>query len=893
MSIRSTVVRLVAGSTVGALAGVALVALAAPSASAAATAKPHTATARTAVADDTSSAVTVSGRGEFKGMKFTVSQTKDLTDQAVRVSWTGGAPTTFAGSEFNTGFVQIMQCWGNADDAVKSNPGPPRTQCEYGASPTTGRGTWPGNGYDDTRDVSYSAQPTRYGQDDTYGSDGSFGQGEVPFKAVNGEYVTAGTQNNKFFSYNTTNEIDFARTSPDGTGTTLFETATSLQAPQLGCGDPIKQADGSVKGRSCWLVIVPQGSLDLNGQPYADTTQVNAGSPVSSTNWANRIAVPLGFDSVGTSCKIGAHELDTTGSELVTDAMTSWQAKLCDSGTVYSYSELGDADARSQLSSDQAQLAFSSDAVGSDAGVAAPPDKVYNAPVALSGVVIAFNIDSQPGVGAPPADQALAGSQLTQVKLDPLLVAKLLTESYRNSPWGAVTTSLTGGAVKVTAAKGYDWAVNNPEGLITDPQFLALNPSFATMSISETPSTDTDLITALGHSDSAKELWKYVESDATARKFLAGIPDAYGMHVNPYYSTDPDVNPTGTAFDPNRDDYPKSDPWSWTATNEGPKVLAQGMTDFHPYVDDMHEGAVDALRGVQLWKSSWNALADPPAWQTPGPQAIGDRFQLVVTDAASAQRYGLPTAELLNSSGNYVAAGTASLSAAAATATGDPAVVSPKDATGKAYPLGMLVYAQLRPTQLTEQQRDGYSALIRYAVGAGQVSGVSLGELPLGYAPLSKTLKNQALAVAQQIDAITTTRTSSGASPSGSTTGTGATAGTTPGSGSSLPATGATGTPAPSAAAAPVTPDLETTAGGLTPGDPAVPLRLAVPIGAGLGLLAALLAPLAGGWRPRHAVASLGSRVPGRRTGRLAARLTGRLTGWIRMNGTIIRGRKR
>ena len=46
------------------------------------------------------SAMTKSGAGEFKDLKVTVSQTKNLINQTVTVSWTGGAPTTPVGAFF-------------------------------------------------------------------------------------------------------------------------------------------------------------------------------------------------------------------------------------------------------------------------------------------------------------------------------------------------------------------------------------------------------------------------------------------------------------------------------------------------------------------------------------------------------------------------------------------------------------------------------------------------------------------------------------------------------------------------------------------------------------------------------------------------------------------------
>ncbi|MER6268797.1 hypothetical protein [Streptomyces sp900105755] len=836
--VRNALIRLLAGATVGALAGLA-VAQTAPTAAAA-----------------TDSAVTVSGRGEFKDMKFTVDQTKNLASQAITVSWTGGTPTTFAGSQFNTDFVQIMQCWGDDDGTVPSNPGPPRTQCQFGASPTTNRTSWPGNAYDDTRQVFYSADPTNYGQDNRYGAANPNGGAEVPFKSVDGTTITTNTQNNSLFNYNTTNEIDFARTSAGGTGQEFFEVQTANEAPHLGCGVPVTTG-GVTKPRSCWLVIVPQGHLDLDGKPYADQSQVNAGSPVSSTNWKNRIAIKLDFNSVGTNCALGADERPTTGSELAADAMSSWQTKLCSAGKVYSYTELGEPDTRSRLIADGTSgLAFTTRKLGADTGTTAPPGTTTYAPVALSGAVIGFTIERRPKSTAPDSIKKLAGTKVESIKLNARLVAKLLTESYRSSTWGSV--------VNGTASKGYGWAKNNPAGLASDPEFIALNPEFAYLSVAETPSTDTDLMTALGHSDTARAVWQWIFADKDARPFLAGVPDDDGMRVNPYYSTNADLNPSGFPFDPsNSDEYPKSDPWCTVPPGSGaPKDKPQCMTDFHPYVDDMHAGALHTRRADTLWKSTWDSLATPPVYKSSGPQVVGSRFAITITDAASAARYGLQTAELKNSAGAYVAPTTTGLTTAAATATGSAVLeVTPANATAKgAYPLTELVYAAVRPGQVSKAARQDYAALLRYASATGQTPGADPGKLPDGYAPLSKKLRAQTVKAADALLAYTgPTSTGSGSADGGGTDtsggggssgSNGVTGGTTGGAGTGAGGGGASATPSAKASFGGGT-ALQTTAAGNTPADPANPLRYAVPVGAALGAVAGVGAPFAGGGRLR------------------------------------------
>ncbi|MFJ9345465.1 hypothetical protein [Streptomyces sp. NPDC101237] len=860
----NALVRLLAGATVGALAGLAIAQ-----------------TAPTATAS-TGSAVTVDGRGEFKDMKFTVSQTKNLTSQAVTVSWTGGTPTSFAGTQFNTDFVQIMQCWGDDDGTVPSNPGPSRTQCQYGASPTTGRGSWPGNDYDDTRRVFYSADPTNYGQDDRFGSGNPNAPGEVPFKPVSGDTVTNNTQNNPYFNYNTTNEVDFARTSAAGTGQEFFEVQTANEAPHLGCGLPVT-TNGVTKPRSCWLVIVPQGHLDLDGKPYADQSQVNAGSPVSSTNWKNRIAVKLDFNSVGTNCALGSEERPTAGSELAADAMTSWQGAMCPAGKVYGYTEMGEPDARTRLGTDGSfGLAFTTRKLGADLGATPPSGTTSYAPVALSGTVIAFTIERRPRSDAPESEKRLAGTKVESIDITPRLAAKLLTESYRNSTWQAV--------INGTAAKGYGWAKNNPAGLATDPEFISLNPEFADLSVAETPATDTDLLTSLGHSDSARALWQWILSDKDARQFLAGVPDDWGMRVNPYYATNTDLNPTGTAFDPSHtDDYPKSDPWCTVPSGSG-ATQKQCMIDFHPYVDDMHAGALHTRRADGLWKSTWDPLAVPPAYKSPGPQTVGSRFLITVTDAASATRYGLQTARLRNAAGAFAGPTQSALTSAAASASGkDLAEITPTGATAKtAYPLAQLVYAAVRPGKVSKAARQDYAYLLKYAAGNGQITGADPGRLPAGYAPLPKKLRGLTEKAADALIRYTGPSPAdsggpadgggtdtSGGDPSGTA---GVDGGTSGGAGTGVPAAGSSATPGPKASF-----DggeaLQTTAAGNTPADPANPLRYAVPVGAALGAVAGAGAPFAGGGRLRL---PLRVPLPGGRTATVLPDLPQRLRRLLR-----------
>jgi hypothetical protein len=88
--------------------------------------------------------------------------------------------------------------------------------------------------------------------------------------------------------------------------------------------------------------------------------------------------------------------------------------------------------------------------------------------------------------------------------------------------------------------------------------------------------------------------------------------------------------------------------------------------------------------------------------------------------------------------------------------TRDPATglrtLNPAAATGAAYPLATLSYGATVPSKLSVQEAKELGALIRYAVGPGQVPGTEPGELPAGYVPLGTGLRTEALGVAGAVE---------------------------------------------------------------------------------------------------------------------------------------------
>ena len=240
-------------------------------------------------ADTTASPVTVTAQQQdadvadspFPNLSVTVSQTKDLVNQGIRLTYSGGTKSTPPSSQ-NGGqnFLQVMECWDDLRDAsgalVLDQNGerqPDRTTCQYGSANINQGQTrttfleaadpadvaagylYPGAGFSDPPRVS------------------------IPFRSATGKTladVVAGKlvkdpttgdlpnlDSNEFYGPYTTNEVPWAGFGADGTGTATYEVQTAMQAPGLDCGNPVTAADGTVTGEPCWLVILPRGDHDI------------------------------------------------------------------------------------------------------------------------------------------------------------------------------------------------------------------------------------------------------------------------------------------------------------------------------------------------------------------------------------------------------------------------------------------------------------------------------------------------------------------------------------------------------------------------------------------------------------------------------------------------------
>ncbi|WP_162605541.1 hypothetical protein [Jiangella ureilytica] len=680
----------------------------------------------------TDSAVTVNGRPgqyeDFSDLAITVSQTKGLVSQGIEITWTGGNPTPYGA--FGPNYLSFMQCWGPDPDAPDF-----RETCQFGAGLEA---PWPSRSGNATREPAKLWDPA-----ETFeplpGVPGYPAITSLPFRAANGRtYVDTGTDASDrrphpvpeeydglirdVFNVGSTNEQPWVATGGDGGGRTIFWVQTAKEAPHLGCG---RVTEESPEPQPCWLVIVPRGAFTPTGDPRQP--DVGGGDPpISLTNWANRIVVELDFQPVSGFCELGAQEQSTVGTELIAEAMTSWQPVLCaDGGPTFGFSATGDVEAANQLLSTYEGapgLAFTIDPIRPER----EGQGVVHAPVALSGLTISYLIDFRPKTFAPPEVEALFGTQVDDLKLTPRLVAKLLTQSYQvDVPGGGA-----GGLEHLSSGEG----VQNPIYITYDPEFLELNPAFK--DFPPTASGPLGLMVTLPNAAVNRELWRWIQADPAAREWLAGTPDENGMIVNPNYEN-LGLDETAPL------NFPKADPECARPPN-APEDQQYCTLDLRPYVGSYAEIAQRVLRADVGEKAVWDQYRDPPGYVVASPRPVGKRWTVGVTDTASAARYGVYTASLRNAAGEFVQPTEESMLAAAnAMEDGNEDGVfeiDPAEEVPGAYPLTMVTYAAVRVDQAPAALLN-YAGFLAYAATDGQEPGSARGQLPPGYVTMPDELR--------------------------------------------------------------------------------------------------------------------------------------------------------
>jgi hypothetical protein len=494
-------------------------------------------------------------------------------------------------------------------------------------------------------------------------------------------------------------------------GVSCDVSAASLPAADRPSSDQAAEAKKQCQAKGAFQpgeLVHPQGQDDL---------AVSGSLWWSASNWRNRVTVPLSFAVPDNACDVvsSSSNVDVYGSELLIQATGQWAPHFCLNSKLFKFTHVqtGEPEARNLLATGSAEAAFISDP---------PPDgygkPVVNAPVAVSGFAITYAIDG--------AD----GQPYTKLRLTPLLLAKLLTESYpAELPVKAEDSALA----------------NNPLNITLDPEFQKLNPGI-THGVDATESAAA-LLTLSSDSDVIQALTTYINDNAAARAWLNGKPDRWGMVVNPAYkriALPIDRWPLLSAFEPKQ--------WYAADSND---CLHNSPVPFLPLVaapmarlEQITESMQFSLAASTTSCSQIDGTTTGEKLVALGRQTAGFRFMIGVTSLADAQRYQINSAALQTTNAHtFVGPDDASMRAAAAFLKPDnktgtwpvpyKTLVTNKKASA-AYPGTMVVYAAVPTTGLPATDSKDYASLLSYVAGKGQTSGLGVGDLPPGYLPLTK-----------------------------------------------------------------------------------------------------------------------------------------------------------
>lgn len=551
-----------------------------------------------------------------------------------------------------------------------------------------------------------------------------------------------------------------------GTGSADFQVETEEQNTFLGCSATV----------ACSLVVVPNfgGIQQTFGDQQVDCTDHSEDSVFGEDqaldtvqgfpcSWADRIVVPLSFaPTPGNNCPSQDAQFNAEGAPGLEQAMNQWLPGWCKPAnksqtpvfagydpTVNEFLARQNFLGSGQALSSSTDVALVTDAASADATKGARP--FAYAPVGVSAITIAYYVDNQ-----------MDGTPITNLVLDARLVAKLLTESYSQNfgnPNQCVISPPDGTACPendlcenqtVQSVHCDPNVVGNPVDIFHDPEFVKLNPEY-TLANFLTPTSDTGevsdnfLPTVLaGDSDMTFELTRWIESDPEARAFLEGQPDESGMRVNnAFKGIDYPISqfaPQDSGFS----DFPAVDETmqlTWNPVSGLDNVVQRFAGNSSSALSSIHPTC--SLPGwtggpclVNGQEGVWN-------FQHEVPENIGSRALFAVVDQGSAASFRLPTAQLLNGAGNAVSPTTTSMSAAVAHMRTNPDKITQfTDDTStdpKQYPLTTVDYAMVPTCGLTQPKATAITQFLNNVGSSAQLIGTAPGQLPAfgGYLPLN------------------------------------------------------------------------------------------------------------------------------------------------------------
>lgn len=675
--------------------------------------------------------------------------------ERIDVAWSGAHPTGGRTSNpFGSGGleqeypVMILECRGDATDVTPqtcwTDSSAERTE-STAVDPTADDAVW----LDDAANTSADDQrisglTTKEAADLPSGEcnyDTSLAAHITPFVAANGK-VYYGCSDNDGIMPPEASPQEVAETPPNeiaaytdstGHGTAEFEVRTSDENASLGCSPTVQCSVVviPIEGISCSSASQTQCNStgnyapgELNQQTRSAALAVSPALWWSASNWNNRFVFPVQIATPPSVCTLASADgaqVPFSGSELMDQAALQWAPAYCLNKKRFNWQEHPDTDDHAFQLMEQPTIAgLAPPALAAEVSNRKPgDDNVAYAPTALTGWGIAFDIDSPDG------------AQVNSLKLTPLLLAKLLTESYPGTTLGESDPHI------------YDPSdgEGNPESINLDPDFQKLNPGLDVLHPSEAAAT---LLTLSSSADAMESLTSYIASDPKAMAFIDGKPelepDGSIMKVNSAYK--------GITLP--RSSWPLLD--NWFPAQSGSDCLNQNHAPYLAKVASPISISSGGLSQIATdMQFNWPNVSTLCVFDgeqgvfTIGrvaQQGIGSRFMLGLVDLGDAARDGLPVAELQAKPGHFVPATNAGIAAAVRLAkpggTNKPFELSQATirTSATAYPGTLPVYTAAKTSGLTKKQSTQVSRFIKISSTQGQQPGRGNGQLPAGYLPM-------------------------------------------------------------------------------------------------------------------------------------------------------------
>jgi hypothetical protein len=516
----------------------------------------------------------------------------------------------------------------------------------------------------------------------------------------------AGGVQGQFSAYGPENTA-YGTTDAAGKGATPIQLLTAQGNSFLGCD----------LHSPCSLVVVPAQGGNIFDSPVncndhsQDTGLTDLGSfAFTSTygqcSWRDRFVIPLHFAQTSTDCPVQNPDFSVIGSPMMARAMGSWQAALCSAADPINLQY--DQSQAEPLAREDFQSGLDDVALTTVPGSGTGKYPYTYAPVGISAETLTFWIDN-PKTGQPRA----------HLKLDPRLMAKLLTQSYDFEG-----EACSGGSV---VRGGFcDNAVDNdPQSLFADPEFKQLNHHVA--SVGDGYQIPTVIS---GESDMTWELTRWIAANKQAKGFVDGNFDPWGEHVNTDY-----------------------------LDMQLPTNSLNSMDAFAPIAhryDPVFPLSAVAQYQVENWYPATSYDQDPQGnYDKLSPEVPGQRALFAIMDQADAAAYQLPAAALENADGKYVAPTNASMTAALRQmkTAGNHITqdINEKKKVAGAYPLTMIIYAMVPTGGISRTKAAKIAQWLDFVAEDGQVPGNNAGQLPPGYLPLTASMRAQTLKAATEV----------------------------------------------------------------------------------------------------------------------------------------------